>query len=81
MSELIHRDSSSESEATPAGEEGAEEEEEEVEEPQLSLWICLFLLAAVTVVTGVTAEFLVCLFSIQRVSLRLMIPRSQVSMV
>jgi len=56
VAELIRRDSRDHV-TSPTGEE--EDEEEEVEEPQLSLWICLFLLAAVTVITGVTAEFLV----------------------
>ncbi|KAF7330512.1 hypothetical protein MVEN_02490700 [Mycena venus] len=36
-----------------------EEEEEEAEEPQLSLWMTLGLLAVVTVVVAVTAEWLV----------------------
>ena len=36
-----------------------EEHEEEEEQPQLSMWGAFLLLAGVTVITGVTAEFLV----------------------
>ena len=36
-----------------------EEEEEEEEEPLLRVWIAVLLLVVVTVITGVTAEFLV----------------------
>lgn len=34
-------------------------EEEEEEEPQMALWLALSLLAAVTVLVAITAEFLV----------------------
>jgi Ca2+:H+ antiporter len=37
----------------------SEEEEEEEEEPLLRVWIAILLLVVVTVITGVTAEFLV----------------------
>jgi Ca2+/H+ antiporter len=36
-----------------------EEDDEEEEEPQLSMWGAFLLLTGVTVITGVTAEFLV----------------------
>ena len=41
------------------GSQHSKENEEEEEEPQLSIWGAFLLLAGVTVITGVTAEFLV----------------------
>ena len=41
------------------GSQHSKENEEEEEEPQLSIWGAFLLLTVVTVITGVTAEFLV----------------------
>jgi hypothetical protein len=45
-----------------------EENDEEEEEPQLSIWGAFLLLTGITVITGVTAEFLV---SFSRFDLRI----------
>ena len=50
------------------GSQHSKENEEEEEEPQLSIWGAFLLLAGVTVITGVTAEFLV---SFDRFNLRI----------
>ena len=41
------------------GSQHSKENDEEEEEPQLSIWGAFLLLTVVTVITGVTAEFLV----------------------
>jgi len=50
------------------GEHPQEENDEEEEEPQLSIWGAFLLLTGITVITGVTAEFLV---SFSRSNLRI----------